>query len=267
MHFDHPLFQHVPQTEQEVVCLFAVVLNDLDEFPKPAIIERVQTAFPDCIVRAGGKPFRIEFELYGSNFDHDCHGCDVLVCWRDDRNDWPANFQVVELADVIRKRSDLFVSLDETYPTPWNSETFFAVAERDGTDKTCVALARRVIELAKEYRFGPVWLVSPRPVFAVGTPQFFKVSANGRIGFPFSRLRAGDVFGELADRLNRVVPGLHLKASDVGTKSKGGQLSDLFTKDEQLREFFEVWKWFSSLRGDASQRDGAVGAAAIVSSR
>jgi hypothetical protein len=40
-------FLHVPQTEQEVVCLFGVLLHDLDEFEKPLIIERVQAAFPD----------------------------------------------------------------------------------------------------------------------------------------------------------------------------------------------------------------------------
>jgi hypothetical protein len=57
---DRPLFLHVPQTEQEVVCLFALLLSDLEEFPKPAVIERVQTAFPDCIVQAQGKRFRIE---------------------------------------------------------------------------------------------------------------------------------------------------------------------------------------------------------------
>lgn len=28
-------FLHVPQTEQEVVCLFGVLLHDLDEFEKP----------------------------------------------------------------------------------------------------------------------------------------------------------------------------------------------------------------------------------------
>jgi hypothetical protein len=156
-----PCFLHVPQTEQEVVCLFGALLHDLDDFEKPLIVERVQAAFPDCIVRAGGKLVRIEFELYGSNFDHDFDGCDMLVCWRDDRNDWPAGFRVLQLADVVvtKKRQSMFVSLDEGYPAPWNEETFFAAAERDGTHAHDMALARAIIELAKERKWGPIWLV------------------------------------------------------------------------------------------------------------
>ena len=218
-------FLHVPQTEQEVVCLFGALVDDLDEFDKPLIIERVQAAFPDCIVRAGGKLIRIEFELYGSNFDHDCAGCDVLVCWRDNRNDWPDGFRVVQLADVVatKKKQGLFVSLDEGFPAPWNEDTFFAAGARDGASEKDMALARRVIELAKERKWGPIWLVNPKPVFAVGTPQFFKVDSRGRIGFPFYRLRAGTVFEGLADRLNRVVPRLQIVPGDINTKSKGGQ--------------------------------------------
>ena len=248
MNSDLPRFLHVPQTEQEVVCLFGALLHDLDEFEKPLIVERVQAAFPDCIVRAGGKLVRIEFELYGSNFDHDCKGCDMLVCWRDDRNDWRPGFRVLQLADVVvaKKRQSLFISLEEEYPAPWNEQTFFAAAERDGTDPRDMALARAIIKLAKERNWGPIWLVNPKPVFAVGTPQFFKVDSRGCIGFPFSRLRAGDAFGELADRLNAVAPTLEIQASDVGTKSKGGQLSQLFKSEEQIREFFAVWSWYTT---------------------
>jgi hypothetical protein len=230
------------------VCLFGALVDDLDEFDKPLIIERVQTAFPDCTVRAAGKLIRIEFELYGSNFDHDCACCDVLVCWRDNRNDWPDGFRVVQLADVVatKNKQGLFVSLDEAFPAPWNEDTFFAAGARDGTSEKDMALARRIIELAKERKWGPIWLVNPKPVFAVGTPQFFKVDSRGRIGFPFSRLRAGDVFEGLADRLNSVVPRLHVVPGDIDTKSKGGQLSDLFVDDQQVRAFFEVWSWFKS---------------------
>jgi hypothetical protein len=241
-------FLHVPRSEQEVVCLFGTLLDDLDEFDKPLIIERVQTGFPDCIVRAGGKLIRIEFELYGSNFDHDCAGCDVLVCWRDNRNDWPDGFRVIQLADVVvtKKREALFVSLDEAFPAPWKEDTFFAAAARDGTSEQDIAFARRIIELAKKRNWGPIWLVSPKPVFAVGTPQFFKVDSRGRIGFPFSRLRAGQLFEGLAQRLNSVLPELQIVPGDVRTKSKGGQLSDLFVDDHQVLAFFDVWSWFKS---------------------
>jgi hypothetical protein len=145
-------FLHVPQTEQEVVCLFGALLDDLDEFERPLIIERVQTAFPDCIVRAGGSLIRIEFELYGSNFDHDCANCDMLICWRDNRNDWPEAFQVLQLADVVatKKRQGMFVSLDEGFSAPWNEDTFVAAATRDGASARDIALARKIIELAHQ---------------------------------------------------------------------------------------------------------------------
>jgi hypothetical protein len=248
MTYNAPCFLHVPQTEQEVVCLFGALVNDLDEFERPLIIERVQTGFPDCTVRAGGKLIRIEFELYGSNFNHDCAGCDVLVCWRDDRNDWPEGFRVVQLVDVvaIKKRQGMFVSLDEDFPAPWNEETFFAAGTRDGTSEKDLAFARQIIELAKQRKWGPMWLVNPKPLFAVGTPQFFKVDARGRIAFPFSRLKAAEAFDELAERLNGVVPALRITSSDIDTKSKGGQLADLFVNDEQIRAFFDVWGWFQA---------------------
>lgn len=241
-------FLHEPHTEQEVVCLFVALLNDLDEFDRPVVIETVRMAFPDCTIRAGGHPIRIEFELFGSSFDHSCDGCDLLVCWRDDHNVWPAGFRVLELAPIIKtKHPDLILSVDENYPAPWNETTFFAAAERHGTSPSDIALARRVIELAREHGFGPVWLKNPKPVFAVGTPhRFFKVRATGKIGFPFFRLPAGDSFPELVARLNGVVPKLGLQTSDVGTKGRGGMLSELFQNDQQVQEFFGVWSWFNS---------------------
>jgi hypothetical protein len=241
-------FLHVPQTEQEVVGLFVALLDDIDELEKPVIIERMQTGFPDCTVRAGTESIRIEFELYGSNFDHDCSGCDMLVCWRDDRNDWDPGFRVVELATVVATKhtQDLFVSLDEQYPSPWNEETFFAAMRRDGTNPHDIALARTVIKCARERKWGPIWLVNPKPVFAVGTPQYFKVYSTGRIGFPFCRLDAGDRFSELAQRLNRVVPALRVRLVDAGSKRKGGQLASLFESEQAVVDFFDAWSWFRS---------------------
>ena len=171
----------------------------------------------------------------------------MLVCRRDDRNDWPSGFQVLELHEVVtlKKRQGMFVTLEEGYPAPWNDDTFFAAAGRDGTDAADIALAREIIRLAKEHKWGPIWLVNPKPVFAVGTPQFFKVDSRGRIGFPFSRLRAEDVFAELADRLNEAVPALGLQPGDGATKSRGGQLSELFRSDQQVQKFFKVWLWLT----------------------
>jgi hypothetical protein len=158
----------------------------------------------------------------------------MLVCWRDNCNDWPVGFRVLQLADVVaaKKLQGMFVSLDEGYPAPWSEDSFFAAAERDGTSAHDMALARSIIAMAQERRWGPIWLVNPKPVFAVGTPQFFKIDSRGRVGFPFFRLRAGSAFDELAERLNRVVPALRVEPDDVGTKRKGAQLSELFNSAE-----------------------------------
>jgi hypothetical protein len=138
----------------------------------------------------------------------------------------------------------MFASVEEGYPAPWNPDTFFAAALQMGTDSRSLELARLVIALAKERGFGPIWLRSPQPVFAVGTPQYFKVTGNGRIGFPFSRLEAGSLFPQLALRLSEVLPSLGVIPEDVNSKGKGGQLAALFQTDDQLHRFFDVWTWF-----------------------
>jgi hypothetical protein len=226
--------------------LFGALLHDLDEFEKPLIVERVQAAFPDCIVKAGGKLVRIEFELYGSNFDHDCKGCDMLVCWRDDCNDWPPGFRVLQLADIVVAKNDR-VSLSRSKRiTQLRGTNRHFLLWPSVTAQTLVTwpLQERSLNWLRNETGGPIGLVNPKPVFADGTPQFFKVDSRGHIGFPFSRLRAGDAFGELADRLNEVAPTLEIQASDVGTKSKGGQFSQLLKSEEQIRKFFAVWSWF-----------------------
>ena len=82
-------------------------------------------------------------------------------------------------------------------------------------------------------------------MFAVGQhEQYFKVYSTGRIGFPFSRLKAGRLFSSLRARLNAAVPALEIEQDDRSSKGKGGQLSELFDTDAQLDEFLEIWTWF-----------------------
>jgi len=242
-------FLHEPRTEQEVVCLFGALLDHIDP---PVLIDKVQTPFPDCTGRRldTGDPIRIEFELYGSHFIHHRHphdACELLVCWRDDYGSWPANIQVVELADLVeRHRPDLIATTDQRDPrSPWNERAFLERAQQDGTDPKDIELARTIIGLAKEAGLGPQWLSAAEAVFSVGgNAQFFKVWSNGRLTLPFSRLGAGDRFPPLASRLNEVVPRLALTPVDVATKSKGGRLSDLFASEQQLRGFVAVWTWY-----------------------
>ena len=78
-------FMSLEQNRRSFVCLgrYQITSTELD---KPLVVQRVQSAFPDCTIRAGNDLIRVEFELYGSNFNHDENGCDMLVCWRDIRN-------------------------------------------------------------------------------------------------------------------------------------------------------------------------------------
>lgn len=246
-------FLHEPRTEQEVVCLFGALLDDLGF---PCLIEKVQTPFPDALIRRTDtrEQLRVEFELYGSHFldhGHPLDGCDLLVCWRDDWRSWPSHFQVLELSEIVaRRRPGLIVEVDWHDPaTPWDVEAFFAQARGDCLPERSLEVARQIIALAAKHGLGPRWLKGPRAVFVVGDDQqFFKVTSDGRLVFPFSRLSAGERFEELASRLNRVLPALELGPDDVGSKGKGGQLSDLFSDDEILDDFFDVWLWFRSTR-------------------
>ena len=240
------LFLHEPRTEQEVVCLFGALLADLR-----MVIERVQTPFPDCTVqqRDTGDKLRIEFELYGSSFKehgHSFDGCDMLVCWEDDYGSWPNDFVVVELADVVEsRRPELIANVAEHRKRPWNLNAFLKRAKEDGASAQDIKLTKRIVTFARSHHLGPHWLINASAVFAVGDEkQYFKVRSTGRIGFPFSRLKAGRVFSSLRARLNAAVPGLEIKQVDRESKGKGGQLSELFDTDAQLDEFLEIWTWF-----------------------
>lgn len=242
-------FAHEPRTEQEVVCLFGALLDDLE---MPLQIERVQTAFPDCTVRRldTGEVLHVEFELYSSHFrahGHPVDGCGMLVCWIDDVGVWPDTLQVIELADVVaNRRPDLILSTDSRDSSqPWDQRGFLDRASADGATARDMALFQQIIDFARSEKLGPQWLANPSAVFAVGDEkQFFKVNSTGAIGFPFCRLQAGALFPELFRRLNTVLPELSLTEADARSKGKRGQLSQLFDSDERLARFLAVWKWF-----------------------
>lgn len=97
--------RHEPVNEQGVVLLFGMVAKELGY-----LVESVQTGFPDCEAKrqlAPGrwKRVRIEFEFESRKFRNHGHpsaGCDVIVCWRHNWDDCPAQIEIVELSTVIK---------------------------------------------------------------------------------------------------------------------------------------------------------------------
>lgn len=215
-------FLHEPHTEEEVVCLFVLLLDDLfDQHGKrldqPVIVEKVHMAFPDCVIRSGGKRIRIEFEHFGSDFKHDQTGCDMVVCWIDDCGKWRDGIRVVELSKVLGERvKDLFLTVDNPYPEPWTEKAFFRVADSylrvadsSETGARDLEVARKVLQDAQARDLGIDWPKSRRPIFNVrGRRQFFTVRADG--GFRLS-------------------------------------LSVVLDSDQRLADFFDVWEWLNSL--------------------
>jgi hypothetical protein len=94
-----------PINENGVVFLFGLVAKDLG-----FSVESVQAGFPDCdakqeISRNKWRHVRIEFEYESKNFyvhGHDPNGCDMIVCWKHNWADCPANIEVIELSTRIK---------------------------------------------------------------------------------------------------------------------------------------------------------------------
>ncbi|HET8890024.1 MAG TPA: hypothetical protein VFQ41_14070 [Candidatus Angelobacter sp.] len=93
-----------PVNEMGVMALFCMLSRQLG-----FVIESVQSGFPDCEAKMEVEPgrwqhFRIEFEYESRNFRdhrHDPDKCDLIVCWRHNWKDCPANLQVLELSKVM----------------------------------------------------------------------------------------------------------------------------------------------------------------------
>jgi hypothetical protein len=102
--FDRSPMTNAPVNELGVMVLFGMVAARLG-----LQVEAVQGKFPDCVAKrlvAPGKwqHLRIEFEYESKNFKlhgHDPKGCDMIVCWRHNWKDIPADLEVIELCRLI----------------------------------------------------------------------------------------------------------------------------------------------------------------------
>lgn len=247
----HALFKRPPRTEQDVVVLFGTLLPYLDE---PLMVERVQTGFPDCTLvnRATGEKLRAEFEWLASNFKthrHDPSKCDVIICWRDDVKNWPAGLKVWELRELVQAKCPWMIEeLTESAPTDhWDKKSFLEQAALDKVASADVERLQQLLEKAAASGLGIQWQAAGWATFTVGADtQYFKVRSDGQLVFPFSRLNAGDLFPELARRLNEAFNQSLIGPNDANTKSIGGRVSELFPTEHAIDEFLAVWKWFAN---------------------
>ena len=87
-----------PEYEQEVVYLFSLFHRDLG-FP---YIIKIRNEFPDAIVMDRKKNVRkIEFEVRASQFNHDPKGCDFIVCWENDLENYEHLPPIIALKDFV----------------------------------------------------------------------------------------------------------------------------------------------------------------------
>jgi hypothetical protein len=102
--FDRRPMTNAPVNELGVMVLFGMVAAGLG-----LQVESVQGKFPDCIAKRQVAPgkwqyLRIEFEYESKNFKlhgHDPKGCDVIVCWRHNWKECPAEIEVIELSKLF----------------------------------------------------------------------------------------------------------------------------------------------------------------------
>ena len=94
---------YAPVNEAGVVLLFGMVYEELG-----MIVESVQSAFPDAMIRRfngrGWARESVEFEYESLNFKKHGHSlaqCDMIVCWRDNWRNCP--LEVCELSVFIEK--------------------------------------------------------------------------------------------------------------------------------------------------------------------
>jgi hypothetical protein len=105
--FDRRPMTNAPVNELGVMVLFGMVAAGLG-----LQVESVQGKFPDCVARRQVAPgkwqyLRIEFEYESKNFKlhgHDPNGCDMIVCWRHNWKECPAEIEVIELSSLLGMR-------------------------------------------------------------------------------------------------------------------------------------------------------------------
>jgi hypothetical protein len=102
--FDRSPMTNAPVNELGVMVLFGMVAAGLG-----LQVESVQGKFPDCVANRQVAPgkwqyLRIEFEYESKNFKlhgHDPKGCDMIVCWKHNWKECPAEIEVVELCRLF----------------------------------------------------------------------------------------------------------------------------------------------------------------------
>ena len=105
--FDRRPMTNAPVNELGVMVLFGMVAAGLG-----LQVESVRGKFPDCIAKRQFAPgkwqhLRIEFEYESKNFKlhgHDPKGCDMIVCWKHNWKECPAEIEVVELSRMFGMR-------------------------------------------------------------------------------------------------------------------------------------------------------------------
>jgi len=101
-----PGLAHEPVNEMGVVYLFGLLGHRMDY-----VVTRIQSEFPDCeafreVAPGRWQRVRIEFEFESRNFllhKHDPKKCDVIVCWKHNWAECPANIEVIELSSILKR--------------------------------------------------------------------------------------------------------------------------------------------------------------------
>jgi hypothetical protein len=168
---------------------------------------------------------------------------------------WPTGF-VVELRPIVTEKCPWIIKevRDKPPGVPWCKVTFFQRCNENRLADEALNRLKLILSFAEEENLGPTWQETPMGTFVVGDDQqFFKVHANGRIGFPFIRLDAGELFPELFGRLNAALATEQFQPGDENRRKmrdgvRDHSLEALFENREQLGAFLAVWKWFADVR-------------------
>ena len=201
-----------PSSEQDVVVLFGRLLERGD---LPVVIDYSWTAFPDCVATDlnSGKPLNIEFEFRSGNFwTHlsewrELKAADPaaqwwVASWKDDLTESQrrelAGVEIIPLRDRVRSEGQTLnhkTVLNWYDGEPDDARQMFEWRSAGLTDEQRRLIHRLQKFGSQTHGFSLEWPIKPDlPWFTVrhdatGT-ECFKVHANGRIGFPFSRWRS-----------------------------------------------------------------------------
>jgi len=275
--YRHPVngfrgFLWEPSTEQDVVVLFGLLLNEL---PIAVAVSQAWTPFPDCIAiktapDAAMQVVHVEFEYRSSSFwSHRSEWRQLalaggsagwwVVCWHDDldnrrRQDLPG-LEVISLRELLVKKGRPYAEAivlnwydgDPSDPIrPKDVESKF-----DWRSQGLSRAQQRIIDRLRHFDsadYALEWLPRPDiPCFTVRISgvECFKVSANGTIAFPCHR------WPEPLDRRTAVLEKL---AEALGnewfkgreTKKKSCELTYLFRGPEDIEPLVEALRKLSS---------------------